>query len=316
MARSKNSSQPPSADVGQIAMTLVDYIDAMVAFWDSNQVCVFANNAYRDWFGKTREEMIGIKLSALLGESLYRKNLPYINAAYAGHKQVFEREIPTPDGSIRHSLATYTPYVVDGVVRGIFVHVADVTPLKKLEAELVAAKAKFEYLAMHDALTGLPNRRGMLETLAHAVAMAGRKQRMLAVLSIDVDDFKKINDTYGHVAGDACLAEIAARLRTCVRKSETVGRTGGDEFLTIAPEVESGQEAEELARRLLRDAGRPMHLDGTSISIGLSIGIALYPRHGQTADALVAASDQALYAAKKLGKKCHVSAASAVDGCR
>jgi PAS domain S-box-containing protein len=119
----------------------VDHIDAMVAFWDKDQRCVFANNAYREWFGKTREEMLGTRLQDLLGP-LYKKNLPYIAAAYAGRKQVFEREIPTPDGtSIRYSLATYTPYIVDGEVQGIFVHVADVTPLKKLEAELRASKA-------------------------------------------------------------------------------------------------------------------------------------------------------------------------------
>src|SRR5688500_9167020 len=102
--------RPTPEEVHQIVMQLVDHLDAMVAFWDIDQICVFANNAYRDWFGKTREQIVGYSLQELLGP-LYPKNLPYIHAAYAGETQVFEREIPAPDGRIRCSLATYTPYV-------------------------------------------------------------------------------------------------------------------------------------------------------------------------------------------------------------
>jgi PAS domain S-box-containing protein len=116
-----------AAEIHGIVLGLVNHLDAMVAYWDINQVCVFANSAYRDWFGKTQQEVIGLTLEELLGP-LYPKNLPYIRGAYAGQRQVFEREIPTPDGRVRPSLATYTPHLVDGQVRGIFAHVADVTP--------------------------------------------------------------------------------------------------------------------------------------------------------------------------------------------
>ena len=292
----------PRDDVDRIATLLVDNIDAMVAFWDRNQRCVFANAAYRAWFGKTRDEMIGMPLSALLGPSLYAQNLPYITAAYAGEKQVFERAIPTPDGSVRHSLATYTPYMVNGGVDGIFVHVADVTPLKKLEAELRAAKSIAEHRAMHDMLTGLPNRLRLLETLGRSIALARRKGRTIAVLNIDVDDFKKINDAYGHAMGDRFLVEVAARLRACARESEIVGRMGGDEFLLIAPDISSATEAEQIAARLLQAAGHPVRLDGKMMLPTLSVGIALYPSHGDSASALLAASDRAMYEAKRLGK--------------
>jgi len=130
-------------DLGHLALTLLDHLDAMTAYWDADQVCAFANNAYLAWFGKTKEQMIGITLEELLGP-IYPKNLPYIRAAYEGHVQVFEREIPTPDGTTRHSLATYTPHVVAGRVRGIFVHVADVTPLKILERELRRSEERLE----------------------------------------------------------------------------------------------------------------------------------------------------------------------------
>jgi PAS domain S-box-containing protein len=135
--------RPPSEDLRDLVLDLLDHLDAMVAYWDSDQVCVFANNAYLAWFGKTKQEMVGITLEKLLG-TIYPKNLPYLRAAYEGHRQVFEREIPGPDGRIRYSLATYTPHVVGGTVRGIFVHVADVTPLKLLEQERRRSEERLE----------------------------------------------------------------------------------------------------------------------------------------------------------------------------
>jgi PAS domain S-box-containing protein len=134
---------PENEELSEIVVSLVDHLDAMVAYWNRDEVCVFANAAYLDWFGKTREQMIGITLEGLLGP-IYPKNLPYIRAAFAGQRQVFEREIPAPDGRIRHSLATYTPHVVEGTVHGIFVHVADVTPLKMLEQELRRSEERLE----------------------------------------------------------------------------------------------------------------------------------------------------------------------------
>lgn len=131
-------------ELGDLALNLLDHLDAMVAYWDADQVCVFANDAYLAWFGKTKQEMRGITLEQLLGP-IYPKNLPHIRAAYEGKVQIFEREIPSPDGRvIRHSLATYTPHVVDGEVRGIFVHVADVTPLKRLEHRLRKSEERLE----------------------------------------------------------------------------------------------------------------------------------------------------------------------------
>ncbi|WP_170302077.1 sensor domain-containing diguanylate cyclase [Desulfosarcina widdelii] len=123
-----------SGDFQEIVLNVVDRIDAMVAFWDQNQICVFANEAYYSWFGKTRTEILGTTIKELLGP-LYEQDLQYITAAYEGKKQVFERVISTP-GGVRQSLVTYIPYVFGGQICGIFVHTADVTPLKELEQEL------------------------------------------------------------------------------------------------------------------------------------------------------------------------------------
>lgn len=108
----------------------------MVAYWDSQQRCVFSNNAYREWFGKSPEQMVGMTIKDLLGNDLYQKNLPYILGALKGELQVFERQIPLPGGEIRESIATYTPDIVGNTVRGFSVHVADVTVLREREAIL------------------------------------------------------------------------------------------------------------------------------------------------------------------------------------
>jgi len=129
------SSSPSLSQNPDTASFVVNQISAMVAYWDANQRCVFANAAYRHWFGRSPEEMIGLSMRELLGE-LYEKNLPYIEGALAGEPQIFERRIPLPDGGTRDSVATYTPDVVDGVVRGFSVHVADVTLLRQREATL------------------------------------------------------------------------------------------------------------------------------------------------------------------------------------
>jgi diguanylate cyclase (GGDEF)-like protein/PAS domain S-box-containing protein len=278
-------------------LELVNHLDAMVAYWDINQTCVFANNAYHDWFGKMPCEIIGMKLEELLGP-LYLKNLPFIQAAYGGRKQVFEREIPMPEGGIRPSLATYTPHWVDGQVRGIFVHVADVTPLKVLENALRAAKAKAEQVATHDFLTGLPNRVLLVDRISQALALARRSHKTVALLSLDVDDFKKVNDTWGHSVGDRLLIELASRIKQSLRESETVTRMGGDEFLVLAPEVESDSQVEVMARRLLERLRQPFELGEAALSPTFSVGVALYPRHGETPDGLMANADRALYVAK------------------
>lgn len=114
-------------------------LDAMVAYWDKDKICRYANSAYLLWFGKTHEQMIGLPIQKLLGP-LYEKNLPYIEEALKGRLQVFERAIPRPDGVTRHSLATYIPHVVGGEVRGFVAHVADVTKLKEYEAVIDAQR--------------------------------------------------------------------------------------------------------------------------------------------------------------------------------
>lgn len=295
-----------SADTGSLLIELVDHLDAMLAYWDSKQVCRFANMAYKDWFGRGRNELLGTTLRELLGP-LYEANLPYIEAAYRGERQVFERAIPRPDGSgVRHSLATYIPRVVGGHVVGMFVHVADIEPIKRLEFELRAARDEAQKLATHDFLTGLPNRLLLHDRAIEAIARAKRTGDKVYLLTIDVDNFKLVNDSYGHPAGDQLLIDIAGRIKSCVRDYDTVARIGGDEFvvLTTGGPLQEGIEA--LATRMLESAQQPAQIGGAVLTPSISVGVAEFPRHGSSLDALKAVSDRALYSAKQAGRNCLV----------
>lgn len=151
--------------MNNLILSVADNIDAMLAYWDSELVCRFANKAYIEWFGKRKEEMINkITLQELLGP-LFEKNQSYISAALKGQKQIFEREIKTPNGTIRSSLATYIPHLEEGKVKGFFVHVADISTIKNLQRELLESlekekmlnelKSNFVSIASHEFRTPL-----------------------------------------------------------------------------------------------------------------------------------------------------------------
>ncbi|MCE1244282.1 diguanylate cyclase [Oryzomicrobium sp.] len=161
--------------------------------------------------------------------------------------------------------------------------------------------------ATHDALTGLPNRRYFMDWLVRLGAQSGRRGRPLALLFIDLDGFKAVNDRFGHEAGDAMLKEVALRFRRLVRESDVLARLAGDEFAVLMPEVASAQDAARLAQRLIDSLGmsvqRPLLADCPDARVGASIGIAMAV--GGDPDQLVAEADEAMYAAKAAGKNCY-----------
>jgi diguanylate cyclase (GGDEF)-like protein/PAS domain S-box-containing protein len=164
------------------------------------------------------------------------------------------------------------------------------------------AEARVRYLALHDALTGLPNRTLLMDRLQHAVAHARRDQSQVALLLLDLDHFKHINDSLGHFVGDALLEEVSKRLRAVLRESDTPARLGGDEFVVAATGLTGTDDAEALARRIL-EAFKPVVKVGRhDLHIGTSIGIAMYPGDGDNPAALLQAADTAMYQAKKKGR--------------
>ncbi len=175
---------------------------------------------------------------------------------------------------------------------------SDITALKQSEARL-------HHLAHHDALTGLPNRNLFVDRLGQAVARAERGRWVVALLFLDLDRFKYVNDTLGHAAGDQLLCDVAERLRACVRESDTVARLGGDEFTVILEGLSRPEEAAEVADKVLASLRRPVTLSGQEVLIGGSIGISLYPPDGTDTRTLIQHADAAMYDAKEAGKNTH-----------
>ena len=161
------------------------------------------------------------------------------------------------------------------------------------------------HLAHHDTLTTLPNRTLFYDRLNQAITRARRDKESIAVLFLDLDGFKLINDTLGHSAGDALLQETAKRIVACVRDSDTAARMGGDEFTVILCNVRTPSSIDRVAKMIIEAIARPFMLNGKECSVSVSIGIALYPDNGETAEQLVKISDAAMYLAKHSGKNCY-----------
>ncbi|MCW5591262.1 MAG: diguanylate cyclase [Burkholderiales bacterium] len=168
--------------------------------------------------------------------------------------------------------------------------------------ERLNTERTIHYMAHHDALTGLPNRRLMQDRLNQAIMQARRKQRHVAVLFLDLDRFKLLNDTLGHDTGDYILKDVARRLTSCVREVDTVSREGGDEFVVVLPDLERPENARIVADKILREFSKPVEIGGQDIHITTSIGIAHYPNDATDVNHLLKHADSAMYQAKDSGR--------------
>jgi diguanylate cyclase (GGDEF)-like protein len=172
--------------------------------------------------------------------------------------------------------------------------------LKEVAAALEDERRNLREATLHDQLTGLANRMLLYDRLGHAMAQAERDGTPLAVLLIDLDGFKDINDTLGHRCGDLVLVELGARLSRAVRQADTVARLGGDEFVVVLPRTERIR-ATAIAEKLLHTVALPVSLDEETRTLWASVGIAVFPEHGEDVDTLLLAADVAMYAAKRNG---------------
>jgi diguanylate cyclase (GGDEF)-like protein/PAS domain S-box-containing protein len=400
---------------------ILNGLPALIGYWDTELRNRLANDAYVEYFGQAPQEIRGKHIRDVLGPELYEKNRPYMEAALAGEPQLFDRAIPTPSGAVRHTQASYIPDVADGVVRGFFVLVTDITERRQAEQALAVAEARFRTLfasapigtyladtggrlidvnpagarllggtrdtlvgasidelthpedrdvsraqflrlvsgefdayrlekryvradghviwaqldvtalrgdtdadlvvlaqvqdiserrrhdaqlielAVRDELTGLLNRRGLQRELERHVAEGRRYGATGALLVIDLDNFKDINDTLGHQAGDDLLIEAGARMAQRLRGTDVLARLGGDEFAAILPHA-TVQQALDVARTL---AGAvcveaPLGAD-VAPAVTLSVGVAAFDAEAG-ADEMLARADRAMYDAKRTGK--------------
>ncbi|WP_374586434.1 diguanylate cyclase domain-containing protein [Pseudoduganella sp.] len=182
--------------------------------------------------------------------------------------------------------------------------------VRLLYKELASYSKQQQELALHDPLTGLPNRRLLEDRIATAVQHAARQQRRTAVMYLDLDGFKGINDTHGHAYGDEILKQVAQRLVNSSRKEDTVARIGGDEFVIVMGDVGTLGDAQEPATKLIEVVAQPYNVNGLTLQLSTSLGIALYPDDATTVDNLMHVADAALYEAKRTGKNRYCVASS------
>ncbi|MDJ0947655.1 MAG: EAL domain-containing protein [Alphaproteobacteria bacterium] len=172
----------------------------------------------------------------------------------------------------------------------------------QLTNELAEANERLEHLSLYDALTGLPNRSLFLDRLEQAIALRERSGGSFAVLMMDLNRFKDINDSLGHNVGDELLQQVADRLRTVVRNSDTVARLGGDEFVALLPTSTTAEGSAAVCEKIISNLERPVVLGGETVDVGVSIGIARYPYHGSDGSKLLGNADMAMYDAKRCGR--------------
>lgn len=175
----------------------------------------------------------------------------------------------------------------------------------KVATRLKVTNEQVLYLAHHDPLTELPNRILFNDRINQAIAKANREKELIAVLYLDLDGFKLVNDTLGHDIGDALLQEAAKRIVACVRNSDTVARMGGDEFTVILCNVKTPENIDRVAKKIVESISYPFDLNGQTCSVSVSIGISLYPKNGSTPAQLMKTADAAMYQAKQSGKNCY-----------
>jgi diguanylate cyclase (GGDEF)-like protein/PAS domain S-box-containing protein len=238
-------------------------------------------------YGRSITEVYTGKKGAMLN-SIYQKAvaagkpLSYIDEEEGGG-DIFGESILTPI------------FNADGICTHVFTVTRDVTERKRLESKL-------HYMAYHDMLTELPNRRLLFDLLDDAMSRAKEHHHPLAVLYLDCDEFKMINDTFGHDIGDEFLIGFAKRLRYCLRDSDIVARLGGDEFVVVLPVIHTLDEVIKIAERIVQSLEQPWQIKQHLFLVTVSIGIALYPHDADNKFLLLKRADEALYQAKQQGK--------------
>lgn len=266
---------------------------------DTKGLILSFNRAAQKIFGYSEQEIIGQNVSVLMPQPHRDRHDGYIS-----------RYLQT---SLSHVIGTSRELQgqrKDGTTFPMDLSVSEVklgdthlfTGVLRDISEQKLAQKQIEQLAHYDALTHLPNRSLFYDRLGQAIMMSKRRQRSIALMYIDLDGFKQVNDRMGHHSGDLLLVEVAKRLRLCVRESDTLARLGGDEFTVILNDTHERGDMEMLAKKIIESIDQPFDLQGHAVKIGASIGIARYPDDATTTGTLLIVADKAMYAAKAAGK--------------
>ncbi len=285
-----------------LAAKILENIMDGVLITDAHKTIEYVNPAFCTITGYSSEEVIGknprILQSGHHDEAFYKTMWTSLARTGQWQGEIWNRR---KNGEIYPEWENIV--IIRDAANAITNYVAifsDISTLKR-------AEQRFHHLAHHDALTGLPNRLLFEDRLQQMLAQASRQSQMLAVLFIDLDDFKVINDTQGHAVGDQLLRTAAERLTRCVRSADTVARLGGDEFTALLTNIARRRDAELVAQKILEVIACAFVIGGQELFTTTSIGIALYPTDGADAETLLHHADSAMYWAKQAGKnKYHV----------
>jgi len=289
-------------DVGEIMLErrserrlrlMLQYASDVICILDHDLTIVHVTPAVEPIVGMPAPELLGMNWLEIVVEDDQAGARDLVSLAQGGRPARGEIKLIAEDGHARHVDVVVTE-VIDEDLTGFVVTCHDVTERFQLEQQLT-------HEAFHDALTGLANRALFRDRLGHAMARS-RGTGGYGVLFVDLDDFKTVNDSLGHAAGDVLLREMTARLRTCLRDGDTAARLGGDEFGILLEDVEDDQHCVTIAQRLLEALRVPFHIAGTEVTTGASIGVALGEARPSTPEDLMRNADLALYDAKNAGK--------------
>jgi diguanylate cyclase (GGDEF)-like protein/PAS domain S-box-containing protein len=249
------------------------------------------------------ENITGYSAKELMGRSILETNFWIDKLEHTvaikellkkGNIQNVELKFRKKSGEIMTGLLSADIIIINNE-KIILSSISDISERKRTEEHIT-------HLAQHDALTDLPNRVLFEDRLKQAIALAGRNKELLALMYLDIDFFKQINDNFGHTVGDSVLMGVARRMLDSVRKSDTVARIGGDEFVVLLQEIKEGNEALFIAEQIRLALNRPFELAGHFISTSPSIGLVLYPEHGADELQLIRNADIAMYKAKESGR--------------
>ncbi len=280
---------------------ITDAMPALVAFVDAQGYLRYCNSKYEKISGLPSARILGARLTDFIDDIHYREHQPHLERAFAGATAVYETSPVTSLGQRHHECHLIPQLDENDKPDGVYLIAWDITERKTQEIE-------WQSRASIDQLTGVLNRACFNEALTQALQRRARSDSTLALLYLDIDRFKQINDTHGHAAGDTLLQAFAHYLKQSVRLSDIVGRLGGDEFCIVLEDIQSQENAVAVAEKILRIARTPVMFDNDSLTISTSIGIALAtqppaPGHSELSNApLIAAADAALYKAKQAGR--------------
>ncbi len=285
-------------ETNQFAAEIIENAGEGIAVYDREFRYLLWNRFMEDLTGIPAEDVLGKRAVEIFPHMREQHVDDLLRRAIAGHT------VASPDihyyvkesGREGWVSAVYRPhYDASGTIVGVIGLIRDITQRK-------AAEQQIEFQAYHDALTGLANRRLFQEHLTLALALAQRRRRLVAVLFLDLDHFKIVNDSLGHSVGDELLKQIAMRLKSVVREGDTVARVGGDEFTVVLQDLQRKDDAVIVAEKVLRTIAQPADIAGHHLYVTTSIGITTFPDDGEDAETLLKNADNAMYRAKAEGR--------------